>query len=307
MTSVTIGGITAGTVTEDLSGEVTGDLDQVGTASGSETWITTQASYGTASIDEDGIWTYVLNDSHPAVEALDDGQILTDIFTVTLTINGQTDTQDITITINGTTDPCYVKGTKILTDRGWVRIEMLRVGDLVQTQDKGLVPIDWIGNFESDIRPNQKPVVLPKDCFGRDCPNQDLLVSPQHLMLLGNFKDKLPKHFQEVFVPAQYLVEDDARALFEDNYQPYFYDGSAKMIQYYHLLLESHQVIFANNTSSESLNLGPIALEAFHRSKLKSPEMLDAALSEQGRLICARPILKKTEFLALGLANAVGA
>lgn len=306
--TIEVVGVSEGTVTEDLVGISTGDLDLAFVADGtetdgSETWsVTAQGEFGSASIDENGEWTYTLHNENTVVDDLDAGQSLTDTFTVTANISGQALTQEVVVNVQGTTDPCYSKGTKILTDRGWVRIEMLRVGDLLETQDDGLVAIDWIGDFHSRIRQNHRPVVIPKDCFGKDCPNRDLIVSPQHLMLLGNFKNKVPKYFQEVFVPAQFFVEDDVKDLYDLNKRPYFYDGPATSVHYYHLLLANHHVIFANQTASESLNLGPIALEAFQNSSNKCAKMLDHDQSQRGRMICARPILKKTEFLALGRA-----
>ncbi|QUJ76733.1 Hint domain-containing protein [Sulfitobacter albidus] len=41
--------------------------------------------------------------------------------------------------------PCFTPGTRIATDRGGLRVEDLRVGDLVKTRDNGLQPIRWIG------------------------------------------------------------------------------------------------------------------------------------------------------------------
>ena len=49
----------------------------------------------------DGVWTYKLDDTNCAVQALDDGDTLTDTFTVT-TIDGTA--QVVTITIHGAND-----------------------------------------------------------------------------------------------------------------------------------------------------------------------------------------------------------
>ncbi len=61
--------------------------------------------YGTLTIGEDGSYTYVLNESHPAVNSLGDGDTLTDVFDYTLADeDGLTDRAQLTITINGTSD-----------------------------------------------------------------------------------------------------------------------------------------------------------------------------------------------------------
>jgi VCBS repeat-containing protein len=59
------------------------------------------AGYGTFTMTADGVWTYKLDDSNCAVQALDDGDTLTDTFTVT-TIDGTE--QVITVTIHGAND-----------------------------------------------------------------------------------------------------------------------------------------------------------------------------------------------------------
>lgn len=64
-----------------------------------------EGQYGTLTIRPDGFYTYELNNEHPGVNALKDGDDLQDVFTYTLTDgDGDSDTADLTITINGRTD-----------------------------------------------------------------------------------------------------------------------------------------------------------------------------------------------------------
>ena len=53
------------------------------------------------------MWTYTLDNSNPAVQALNVGQTLTDTFTVT-TVDGTA--QLVTITINGANDAAVITG-----------------------------------------------------------------------------------------------------------------------------------------------------------------------------------------------------
>jgi VCBS repeat-containing protein len=64
-------------------------------------------SYGSFTMTADGHWTYTLDDSNPAVQALNVGQTLTDTFTVT-TIGGTP--QVVTVTIQGSDDPAVISG-----------------------------------------------------------------------------------------------------------------------------------------------------------------------------------------------------
>ena len=62
-------------------------------------------SYGTLSVDADGNYTYTLNNSLPAVQALGVGESLTETFTFSVTDNhGATASNTLTVTINGTND-----------------------------------------------------------------------------------------------------------------------------------------------------------------------------------------------------------
>src|SRR4051794_30579995 len=40
---------------------------------------------------------------------------------------------------------CFLAGTHVATDTGTVAIEDLRIGDLVATTDRGVLPVRWIG------------------------------------------------------------------------------------------------------------------------------------------------------------------
>jgi VCBS repeat-containing protein len=58
-------------------------------------------AHGTFAIDTDGNWTYDLNNDDPAVQDLDTGETLIEVFTVT-SVDGTTST--VTVTINGLND-----------------------------------------------------------------------------------------------------------------------------------------------------------------------------------------------------------
>jgi len=64
--------------------------------------------YGTFTMTAAGVWTYTLNNSNPAVQALNAGGTLTDTFTVT-SVDGTT--QVVTITITGSNDAAVISGT----------------------------------------------------------------------------------------------------------------------------------------------------------------------------------------------------
>src|SRR5205814_4079728 len=66
--------------------------------------------FGTYAMTAGGTWTYTLDNSNAAVQALNVGGTLTDHITVQ-TIDGTS--QVVTITINGTNDAAVISGTTI--------------------------------------------------------------------------------------------------------------------------------------------------------------------------------------------------
>jgi VCBS repeat-containing protein len=61
--------------------------------------------YGTLTLNSDGSYSYVVDNTNAAVNALNDGDALQDIFSYTVTDGIGDDTAQLTITINGNTDP----------------------------------------------------------------------------------------------------------------------------------------------------------------------------------------------------------
>ncbi|TZG06377.1 retention module-containing protein, partial [Comamonas thiooxydans] len=98
-----------GALAEDGVSVVTGKLDVADVdITDTHSWSVSnegKGQYGSFSVDQNGEWTYVLNNDDPKVQALAEGQKVTDTITVTVDDgHGGTATQTITITINGTND-----------------------------------------------------------------------------------------------------------------------------------------------------------------------------------------------------------
>ena len=91
----------------------TGDLNSTDVDNPNDAWTavgTATASakgYGTYTLTDAGVWTYTLDNSNPAVQARNVGQILTDTFTV-FAVDGTS--QVVTITINGANDAAVISG-----------------------------------------------------------------------------------------------------------------------------------------------------------------------------------------------------
>lgn len=125
-------------------------------------------------------------------------------------------------------------------------IEELRVGDLVCTLDNGPQLIRWIGRRDlgrHDLTANAhlRPVLIKRGVLGAE---RDLLVSQQHGILMAD----------QTLVRAKFLAEAKGN--------PVRIANGRRSVTYIHLLFDEHQIIFAENTRSESLYPGKMAFAA---------------------------------------------
>lgn len=157
-------------------------------------------------------------------------------------------------TIRDTTDgnatpydaiPCFTAGTLIDTVDGPRAIETLAEGDLVLTRDNGPQPIRWIGATtltadELTAQRHLRPVRIQKGTLGND---RDLVVSPQHCILIDDWRAELHFGLDTVLIPAKALVNGETVTQ-ESGDQP---------VTYLHLYFDMHQIVCSEGIHSESL------------------------------------------------------
>ena len=135
---------------------------------------------------------------------------------------------------------CFLKGTKILTAEGERKIEGLAIGDLLPTMFGGLRPIQWIGRYpikKSDpSKPwakDAQPVRIARSALAPNVPHADLYVTAHHSMLVDG-----------VLVPAEALINGSTITR---------YEPESDELEYFHVKLESHDVIYAEGAPAETL------------------------------------------------------
>ncbi len=133
---------------------------------------------------------------------------------------------------------CFTPGTMIKTDQGERLIETLKPGDLVVTRDDGLQPILWVGRQTIRAVGDFAPIRFASGALGN---TQSLLVSPQHRMLIDDWRAAYFCGCSEVFAAAKHLVNGTSVTIVEGG-----------MVDYIHLLFSRHEVIFSNGVPSES-------------------------------------------------------
>ena len=164
---------------------------------------------------------------------------------------------------------CFAAGTMIATPSGLRPIESLRPGDRIDTADSGPQPVIWAGQRRMSgarlyAMPQLRPVRIRPAALGGGRPDVDLLVSPQHRLLLrGDAADAL-FGTPEVLVRACDLV-NDATVLV---------DTALREVTYVHVLLEAHHLVFANGLETESFHPLSAALDTIEPAQRESLQAL---------------------------------
>ena len=152
---------------------------------------------------------------------------------------------------------CFTPGTMIRTSNGVIPIENLSEGDAVQTKDNGAQQIRWIGSRRMSgarlfAMPKLRPVRISAGVLGVDVPDGDLVVSPEHRILIKGEVAMDLFNTPEVLVAAKDLINGTSISV----------DLRMREVTYIHLLLDQHQVMWANGVETESFHPASASLNA---------------------------------------------
>jgi hypothetical protein len=152
---------------------------------------------------------------------------------------------------------CFTPGTLIATETGLVPVECLTEGCRVQTKDDGCQDLLWIGNRRLTgarlyAMPHLRPIRISAGALGPDAPAPGLVVSPDHRIILRGPHARALFNSDEVLVRARDLINDHTVRT----------DHTLREVTYIHLLLPSHQIVFANGVETESFHPAGAALDS---------------------------------------------
>lgn len=178
------------------------------------------------------------------------------------------------IVTNNTTGPesggviCFTPGTRIRTPNGVCLVEDLREGDWVQTKDNGPQEVMWMGSRRMTgarmfAMPHLRPIRFKTGALGIERPDEELLVSPNHRMLIKGDEALALFNTPEILVAAKDLI----------NGRTVTVDVTLPQVTYVHLLLSDHNILWANGVETESFhpaNAALSTLEANDRTRLLS-------------------------------------
>ena len=194
------------------------------------------------------------------------------------------------LTEDNTNVACFTEGTLIETVDGPVAIENLQRGMLLKTLDNGDRPVRAVLRRTVNATKDMAPVCITAGALDN---TRDLLVSPAHRMLISDWRAQMLFGADEVLVSACNLVRGDM-----------IYRSPRPTITYLHILMDSHEVIYAEGAATESFHLTQDEVQAAedgtsergdvaHEVARVFPELLECASR------CVRPSAKGYEARAL--------
>jgi len=147
-------------------------------------------------------------------------------------------------------DECFLKGTLILTDIGYIPIENINLTNQIVTFGKTifnknrevkLAPIQRIIN--SQVKTN--PVCIKKNALGNNYPFNDLYLSKNHSILFNNELIEINKLINDDTIFVSNIIDDYYHIELDDNY----------LIASENILTESYKKIYQENINRNLIKL----------------------------------------------------
>ena len=133
----------------------------------------------------------------------------------------------------------FAKGTRITLSTGMPKpIEELNAGDEILTRDAGVQEIRWIGQVTMRASGAFAPVAMKAGALSNV---NDLVLGPEHRLFIYQRSDELGTGRSETLVRVRHLVNGNDVIRIEAGY-----------IEYYQILFDEHQFIYAKGLPVES-------------------------------------------------------
>ena len=132
-----------------------------------------------------------------------------------------------------------------------------------------------------------KPVLIRQGALGNDLPERDMMVSPNHRVLVANDKTALYFEEREVLVAAKHLTGLEGVDIVD-----------VSETTYIHIMFDQHEVILADGAWTESVQPGDMSLAGIGNAQRQEILELFPELATQDGInayASARRSLKKHE------------
>ena len=170
---------------------------------------------------------------------------------------------------------CFARGTLITTEAGDLPVEALAPGVRVLTQGHGYQELvaalrRRVGAGELAKNPKLYPIRISAGALGAGLPKRDLMVSRQHRMVARSGIVKRICGAMAVLVAAIRLTELPGVHV----------DEGISQVEYFHLVFEKHQIVYAEGAPSESFLLNADTVKTLGQAQREEFATLFPALVE---------------------------
>ncbi len=136
----------------------------------------------------------------------------------------------------------FTGGTRITMATGeQKKIEDLQIGERVLTRDDGPQEIRWIGHSVQRATGEFAPIVISAGTLNN---TDDLRVSPDHRLFVYQRHDHIGVGRSELLIKARHLVNGET-----------VYAAEGGFVDYYQIMFDTHQIIFAEGISAETMQM----------------------------------------------------
>lgn len=229
---------------------------------------------GSGNVTITGVTFYV--DGQDPVFTSTDGTVLQDgRFRSSTYVNTSTE-----VPVSELVPPCFTPGTLIETIDGPCAVEDICEGDLLRTADDGYQPVVWVGRCNVPALGKYAPVRIAQGTLGN---TRDLIVSPQHRILVEGWQAELYAGQDAVLIAARHLIDGKTIHVLNGGEVDYIHLGFAAhaLVKSEGIWTESHffsvagtaeaDVLFPGRVSGAQL-VRPAALK--HESSVIAASML---------------------------------
>ncbi len=152
---------------------------------------------------------------------------------------------------------CFTSGSHILTPSGQRLIEEVKAGDHVITADGTGRAVRWVGRrrlSDADLRqtPKHCPIRISAGSLGPQTPSRDLLLSPQHRVVVSSPALELHHSHPMMLATAKSLLNGKSITQVPPS-------GG---VEYIHILFDQHELVNVEGLWSESFYPGGYTLDA---------------------------------------------
>ncbi len=173
--------------------------------------------------------------------------------------------------------PCFTPGTLIKTLDGERDAADILPDDIVLTRDNGYQAVRWAGrktlsHAELTATPALRPVKIAKGALGQGVPERDMVVSPQHRVVMSGYAIELLFGEDEVLVPATHLVgRPGITRICPD-------EG----VTYVHFMFDHHELVMSDGAWTESFQPGDLSLAGLDQEQRDELLTLFPELAQEG-------------------------